>query len=152
MNWSMKEVLFILSSFCFLNCSSLDEDGQKAVSELTDPIATVDSYLFVLSNILENGLYRNEALSADTLTSSSELTILGMNNKIEPGHVLFSGTKTQLEGITNDLNNLSDAQYYSDENFEVWLIHLAGKRVLEFSRFQHPGIGDIIVARQKIQE
>ncbi|MCC5924159.1 MAG: hypothetical protein JJT77_10255 [Crocinitomicaceae bacterium] len=153
MNWLMKEVLFILSSFCFLSCSTSDND--KEITPLAashDPIAAVDSYLFVFSNVLENGIFRNEHLKGDTLLSTDDLLILGTENKAEPGHIIFSGSSKQLEGITDDLSNVSNTRYFSDANFKVWLILLNGKRVLEFTKYQHPDLGDIIVARQKIQE
>lgn len=153
MNWLMKEVLFILSSFCLLSCSTSDND--KEITPLAashDPIAAVDSYLLVFSNILENGIFRNEHLKGDTLLSTGDLLILGTENKAEPGHIIFSGSSKQLEGITGDLNNVSNTRYFSDANFKVWLILLNGKRVLEFTKYQHPDLGDIIVARQKIQE
>jgi len=153
MNWLMKEILFILSSFCILSCSSSENANDvTSFSETLDSISAVDSYLFVFSNILENGIFRNEHLKGDTLLSTDDLLILGTENKAEPGHIIFSGSSKQLEGITDDLSNVSNTRCFSDANFKVWLILLNGKRVLEFTKYQHPDLGEIIVARQKIQE
>jgi hypothetical protein len=153
MNWSMKEVLFILSSFFLLSCSSINEEDENALmSQENDQISAVDGYLLVLSNILENGLFRNESLNADTLLKVDDLIILGTSNLAEPGQIIFSGSDQQLNGIISDLNNLPNTQYFSDANFDVWLILLNGKRVLEFTKYLNPALGDVIVVRQKIQE
>lgn len=149
MHWSKKGILFFLSFFILVSCSS-NEDSSKV--QAFDVIKHLDS-VFVLAHQWsesEPPIPRDLLDSLDLYMDSVEVYYIG--NDIEPKSILFTASKKSQLGFLEKTPTLQRLNKVSYQSYEVWRSVIEGKEILEFSLQPHPVKKWMFSIRKRSQE
>jgi len=148
MPWSMKVILFFLSSVLVVSCSNEKtkaEDLQKQA--LHEFIQFVDQW--------KEGSIRQNALTnrISTLNDlNQDIIVFNEGNDIDKQSILFQGSSDTL--FVDHLNYLTTTFGAPSQSasYKVWRLERASKNTLEISFYPHPTENWLLALRERGQE